>query len=380
MTRAALARRGHAGKHEWPRELPPARPSAEWLVDSLTRLGVVQLGDPVLDTVVYMNSGDARAHHTWLCRRDCVCLSGHVHDPSTTGVYDPDGGYVAVTGGALYTGYEGIRGYNWGRRRPGDGEVTLALRKMAGERYAADADRHDAAPEGVVTLPRPAPGGEPAPPSARPSAPPELRFLRDEVELAYEAGWYDARFTKLVANDSLDEQDSIYARILVDAFPDDREHSVAHHRAHRLSLDEIGFEATADVRDIEVDVLRDEDANKELMLRFYRDGEPAPLVPGERVEVLHLPHIGEAVGPFIERNVRVPTERLVCRLRCRPEEVVQVSAIENPHLLQRNTVHDGPRARAEGDCDVYEWEVLNPPRNSRHRLVWSFAEPPTVGS
>ncbi|MFL5844282.1 MAG: metallophosphoesterase family protein [Solirubrobacteraceae bacterium] len=316
---------------------------------------------------------DMSEHVVWLAEKQCVCLCGHVHESSNVQVTSPDGGYLISTGGALYEGYAYPKRYLWGQLDIAANTTLFGLRRSAetGSFYVPDADRHRNAPGGLLQFTGPAPRG------AEEDRRTEMRIVLDAVDLQYlpDPDSYQIRFTKHLANDTNDAQEGLYARIAVNAFPDDAERSRSHYREHPLELEAVGFTAACDTRDVRCELLHDADANKELMLMFEGGGAPAPLEPGEEAVVTYSITIPRSQwGPFLERNVRVLTDRLQCRLTFPVDTVAQVVSVDNPHLQRKEASQEaGVVVEQRDGLEIYEWERIAPARNARHRLVWTFA-------
>lgn len=203
------------------------------------------------------------------------------------------------------------------------------------------------------------------------------RFILDSVIIEYDSSkrMYHIRFHKIAHNEGPDPLRHVYARIVVNVFPDDPPLARQYYRNHVLELEKIGFRAVDRFgNELRSEIQHAHDANIELLL-FACDsnGHPSPVPPGHQFEYTYSFLIGDTQwGPYLERNVRVPCDRLHAKIRFEPGVARVVAQIRRPG----DNWADYPIARAtirQGLEDV-ELSVAQPELHSRFRLRWYFSD------
>lgn len=195
--------------------------------------------------------------------------------------------------------------------------------------------------------------------------------------LSYRGGRYQCVVQRSLYNAGTEPVNRWLARIAVDRFPQEPERSNAHHRARPLSLAELALYAVWDTDRREPMWWRpkhDRDALKEIWLLFENDAGRFPLYPGQRVTIEYGYRVPDELwGPWFQRAIRLPTERLEIRLdlprRLDPQVwgvETSLSAGETP-LRTPVVARPGPVGRA-----VFEWETDTPPVHARYTLRWRF--------
>jgi transcriptional regulator with XRE-family HTH domain len=168
------------------------------------------------------------------------------------------------------------------------------------------------------------------------------------------------------------------ARITVDRYPQDPERSNVHHRAHPLSLAELGLYAVhgagADRREpMWWRAKQDRDTLKEIWLLFENGAGRFPLYPGQRTTIEYGYTVREELwGQWFQRAVRLPTGRLAVRLDLPQPLDPQVWGVETS-LSAGETPLRTPVVQQRGtDRAVFEWETEAPPVHARYTLHWRF--------
>jgi len=251
----------------------------------------------------YLNVLDSLLHEDWLGCLDALVFAGHVHQSKTAERRSVDGRHVQFIGGPLYSGYEAAaRRYSLGtlRLEPTRRQLDLHLRKYASHgRFVQDGERYRAAPDGHISFSLHERQRILGDPNARETPEPvgAFRVLSDFVSLRYDEGAYALLFKKRYRNDSATAWTRVYARIVVNAFPDDRDAAKLYHRAHPLDLEQIDFKAFCGGHEIKWELVHDQDANKEIMLVL--EGENM-IYPGHEREVSYTCCVADA---FCKRSV-----------------------------------------------------------------------------
>ena len=108
-------------------------------------------------------------------------------------------------------------------------------------------------------------------------------------------------------------------RISVDRYPGNPERSNQLYREHPLTWEELGLQARCGNDPMRWQVQHDRDAVKEVWLLFENDDGRFPLYPGESTWIEYAYTVSaEKWGPWFQRAVRLPTNRLSVRLVFRP--------------------------------------------------------------
>lgn len=339
--------------------------------------------------IEYLHIVDSRLHAVWLMRQRAICLTGHLHVPEVRQTGSLEGSYLQISGGAGYQGYRGPRRYSWGRVNDAAAvEIELAFRRMSEEggrsRYVPDGDLYGVAPRGLLRCVR---GGaaqntwksvrredEWGFDSTRDLVDPkEVRVCRDSVTIDFSEDRYRIMFRKTVRNETADVLERFYARVAVNAFPDNPVRSREHYRLHPLDLQSVGFYARAGGLDMTWEVAHDDDSNKELFLKFANADCRFPVYPGCETTLEYGFSIGrDQWGPFLQRTVRLPTDVLDCELFFPLEVPVRVWGIERSLHHDNMPLQPPLRVAVEGERRRISWELKKPRRHSSYRLCWRF--------
>jgi len=101
-------------------------------------------------------------------------------------------------------------------------------------------------------------------------------------------------------------------RIQVDRFPDDPARSLAHHRDHPLTFEELRLVASCAGEPMDWRPTSDRETYKAVSLLFENVQSRFPLYPGQRTTIEYAYRVGaDKWGEWFQRAVRLPTKRLV---------------------------------------------------------------------
>lgn len=201
--------------------------------------------------------------------------------------------------------------------------------------------------------------------------------VEEEVaSLSYNDGRYQCVIRRLLYNAGTEPLSRWLARIVVDRYPQDAERSNAHHRAHPLSISDLGLYARCGQYDPEPMLWRakqDRDALKEIWLLFENDARQFPLYPGQRTTIEYGYTVDDQLwGPWFQRAVRLPTGRLVMRLDLPTPPDPQVWGVETSLSTGEAPLRTPVIRRPHTERAVFEWETEAPPVHARYRLQWRF--------
>ncbi len=348
------------------------------------------VGDDVTRIVIqhnstdYLNVLDGILHDAWLGQFDAIVFSGHVHNAQTAERRSVDGRHLSVIGGALYSGYHGAapRCYSVGQLcLDHDNDVrkfAIDLRKQTdGGHFGADTDRYRLAPSGRLEFGLSKRHRVLGAPVAHTNGTSKgLRLLSDFVSVRLDDDKYIVTFKKVYRNDSVEPCDAVNARLIVNAFPTDAAKARKHHRQHPLDLRAAKFRAESEGRTLRREMVHDHDAHKEVMLIFENAHDGAfPLEPDEVREVVYSLSVPTSVwGPYLERNVRLATERLECELDFPIQRIRRVWGVRDPHIKKGSRIEPQIARHDLGDRRIYRWGVSSPPVLARFRLNWALAQ------
>ena len=268
----------------------------------------------------YLNVIDGILHEAWLGQRDAIVLAGHVHNAQTAERRSVDGRHLSVIGGALYSGYHGVapRCYSLGELRL-DGRVrqfTIDLRKQGDAgRFGPDTERYRLAPSGRLQFALSESHrvlGDPAPQTN--GGRNGLKLISDFVGVRLDGAEYTITFRKKYQNNSDLPCTAVNARLIVNAFPADAAKAREYHHRHPLDLKAAKFHAESEGKSMRRQMIHDHDAHKEVMLIFENSKDGAfPIAPSANREIIYSLTVPKAIwGPYLERNVRIATDRVAC--------------------------------------------------------------------
>jgi hypothetical protein len=358
------------------------------VVDNLEPPGVESAVHMVLqhNSTDYLNVIDAILHDAWLGEKDAIMLAGHVHNAQTAERRSVDGRHLSVIGGALYSGYRGSadRSYSIGRLEvEGDQRhFVIDMRKQSPMgSFTNDTGRYRGAPDGRLSFSLSTTNrtlGETE--VSRANAGGELRLRRDFVSLHLEDNRYFMRFEKEYVNETSEAIAGVHARLIVNVFPDDAKRSRDYYKEHPFTLRDVKFKAESEGRHLQVKVMHDHDSHKELMLMFEnrQDGRFA-IEPGESRKVTYTFEASTDIwGPYLERNIRLPTDVIECELSFPAGRVKRLRGLRDPHILHGTAIEPPVKRRMKDGRVIYLWECDSPRLSSRFRLSWMFARPPQL--
>ncbi|HEY8473125.1 MAG TPA: helix-turn-helix transcriptional regulator [Natronosporangium sp.] len=198
---------------------------------------------------------------------------------------------------------------------------------------------------------------------------------QEVATLSYRDGYYRCVVRRTLYNAGSQPITRWLARIAVDRYPHDPERSNAHHRAHPLSLPALRLYAVcgSQRQPMRWRPKNDRDAVKDVWLLFENDAGQFPLPPGGRTTIEYGYTVPDVLwGPWFQRDVRLPTGRLVVRLDLPSPLDPQVWAIESS-LSTGDTLVRTPVVRQPGrERAVFQWETEAPPVHARYTLHWRF--------
>jgi transcriptional regulator with XRE-family HTH domain len=199
---------------------------------------------------------------------------------------------------------------------------------------------------------------------------------QEVASLSYRDSYYQCVIRRALYNAGTEPITRWLVRIAVDRYPQDPERSNAHHRAHPLSLSELGFYAVCGTESREPMWWRpkhDRDALKEIWLLFENDAGRFPLYPGERTTIEYGYTVRDELwGPWFQRTVRLPTGRLMVRLDLPRSQDPQVWGVETSLSLGEMPLRTPVVRQPDPDRAIFEWETEAPPVHARYTLHWRF--------
>jgi hypothetical protein len=203
-----------------------------------------------------------------------------------------------------------------------------------------------------------------------------LRLVSDFVSVRLDADKYKVTFRKKYKNDSDQPCSAVNARLIVNAFPTDAAKARQYHHKHPLDLAAAKFKAESEGRPVQRQMVHDHDAHKEVMLIFEnsKDGK-FPIEPGDTREVTYSLTLPTSIwGPYLERNVRITTDRVACELDFPAGRVRRVWGIRDPHIQKGSKIAPDITKVSEGDRRIYHWACDSPPLLARFRINWALAK------
>ncbi|MPZ26639.1 MAG: helix-turn-helix domain-containing protein [Micromonosporaceae bacterium] len=196
------------------------------------------------------------------------------------------------------------------------------------------------------------------------------------ASLSYQDQFYRCVVQRSIFNAGTEPIARWLARIAVDRYPHDPEHSNAHHRAHPLSLAELELFAVHGVDRSEPMRWRakhDRDALKEIWLLFENDAGRFPLNPGQRATIEYGYRVHENLwGRWFQRAVRLPTGRLAVQLDLPDSLDPQVWGVESSLAVGETPLRTPVVRHPSVDRSVFTWETEAPPVHARYTLHWRF--------
>lgn len=147
-----------------------------------------------------------------------------------------------------------------------------------------------------------------------------------------------------------------------------------------MTWDELDLQAQCGDELMRWRVQHDKDSLKEVWLLFENEHGRFPLYPGESTDIEYSYSVPDTKwGPWFQRTVRHPTQRLSVRLVFPAHLEPSVWGIEN--TMSSSEPHPFRTAidrRAEDGRLVFAWSTENPPLHARYRLEWRFKARPAT--
>ncbi|MFB9234500.1 peptide deformylase [Plantactinospora siamensis] len=225
---------------------------------------------------------------------------------------------------------------------------------------------------------RPAPVGEQwLPPGTG------LMVEEEVATLRYVDGVYRCVMRRRLYNGGIEPVTRYLVRVAVDRYPHDPGRSNRHHREHPLTFAELDLQARwrddGRVESMDWRTKHDRDALKEAWLLFENAEGRFPLYPGHRATIEYAYTVAEEKwGPWFQRAVRMPTQRLVVRLDLPAELDPQVWGVEASLSAEEGPLRTPIERHPEGERVVFEWHTEYPQLHARYRLEWRFRTPPAA--
>jgi transcriptional regulator with XRE-family HTH domain len=220
-------------------------------------------------------------------------------------------------------------------------------------------------------------GGPPPPPSERVTRsdqqPGSLVVEHDDAELHYDGRFYRAVMRRKLRNASNDPITRYLIRISVDRYPGNPERSNQLYRENPLTWEELALQARCGDDEMRWKIQHDRDAFKEVWLLFENDDGRFPLYPDESTWIEYAYTVSdEKWGPWFQRAVRLPTERLSVRLLFPSELDPVVWGMETTMTADAIPFRTAISRDTEDGRDVFSWSTQDPPLHARYRLEWRF--------
>ncbi|MGI5178200.1 helix-turn-helix domain-containing protein [Dactylosporangium sp. CA-152071] len=226
------------------------------------------------------------------------------------------------------------------------------------------------------TEPRPGPRPEPRPEREPAPAPGEhdLVVEWEDAHLSYADGVYHCSIRRALYN-GIDEPITQFPiEICADRYPDDPELSNRHHHANPMTWDELRLSAACGDEPMNWRPYTDREALKEVWLLFENARGQFPLYPGQRTVIAYSWKVSDRQwGPWLQRNIRLPTRRLSVVVDF-PEDVdpvvwgVRSSLWHRDVPLRTAIVRETP-----GDGRVtFSWSTDRTALQDRYRIEWRF--------
>lgn len=210
-------------------------------------------------------------------------------------------------------------------------------------------------------VPRPVAGGQSAG---------GLIMERDDAELRYADGVYRAIQRRWIFNAGTEPVTRYLMRISVDRWPGDPDRSNRLYRERPLRFGDLGLTASCDGEEMAWLVKGDRDAFKEIWLLFENADGKFPLYPGQCCRLAYSYDVDDGRwGPWFQRAIRLPTERLSVRLVFPAELRATVWGTETSLTAEAVPLRTPVQHRRDGAVDVFGW---SPPMGARYRLEWRF--------
>ena len=203
---------------------------------------------------------------------------------------------------------------------------------------------------------------------------------RDRAQLHFDGLNYTATITRHIRNQGDQPINRHLIRISVDRFPGNTERSDQFYRATPLLWEELDLRVRCGPDEMKWEVLSDRDAIKEIWLRFESEDARFPLYPGEMAVIEYSYKVPASKwGPWFQRAIRLPTERLEVQLSFPARLAPAVWGIETStsRMAPFQTAID---RRIIGDTIQFDWSTANPPLHARFRLEWRFQLDSEVGA
>ena len=220
-------------------------------------------------------------------------------------------------------------------------------------------------------------GRPPPPPSERVTRsdqqPGSLVVEHDDAELHYDGRFYRAVMRRKLRNASNDPITRYLIRISVDRYPGNPERSNQLYRENPLTWEELALQARCGDDEMRWKIQHDRDAFKEVWLLFENDDGRFPLYPDESTWIEYAYTVSdEKWGPWFQRAVRLPTERLSVRLLFPSELDPVVWGMETTMTADAIPFRTAISRDTEDGRDVFSWSTQDPPLHARYRLEWRF--------
>jgi peptide deformylase len=203
--------------------------------------------------------------------------------------------------------------------------------------------------------------------------PGNLIVEHDDAALHYDGHRYRAVMRRKLRNASEQPITRYPIRISVDRHPDDPERSNLLYREDPLTWAELGLRARCGDEPMGWKVQHDRDAFKEVWLLFENEDGHFPLYPGESTSIEYNYTVADSKwGPWFQRAVRLPTERLSVRLLFPADLDPVVWGIETTMTTDAFPFRTAIARGREGRREVFSWSTDHPPLHARYRIEWRF--------
>ncbi|ASW57206.1 peptide deformylase [Plantactinospora sp. KBS50] len=209
-----------------------------------------------------------------------------------------------------------------------------------------------------------------------------LAVEEEIATLRYVDGVYRCVVRRRLFNGGNEPVTRYLVRIAVDRYPHDPGRSNRHHREHPLTFTELDLQARCRddgrVEPMDWRTKHDRDAFKEAWLLFENGEERFPLYPGRRATIEYAYTVGEEKwGPWFQRAVRMPTQRLAVRIDLPASLDPQVWGVETSLSAEEGPLRTPIDRRADGDRVIFEWGTEYPQLHARYRMEWRFRALPS---
>ena len=206
------------------------------------------------------------------------------------------------------------------------------------------------------------------------------RSLLDRVEIHFEEGRYRAVFRRVLQ--SLDRKpiERVYAKVDVQVFPDNPNKNYEYYNRYPIDISDLQFSAFTYFKNRKLDLdwkVRDRAPSRvELdIVMAEPEGNGEALFEGSEEVFVEYSFLAspETWGPYLERHVMRPIERLEVHISL-PED--EFSVIEACRYAKPERMPINPEAtqRTERGFMILDWACDAPTANDRFRFYWKFKD------